>query len=341
MRTLIFYIVTLTLLGLVILIPYGLVRLMRRNRIVAVSISLLLILAVGYNAYDNYRVLVRTETVYIDDLPPAFEGFTMLQMTDLHGKYFGAGHERLAALINSLQYDAIIVTGDMATTSKSFEPFTSLLDRIVNKDCVVYINGNKDLAFYSLSGQVTKSGQDLQEHGSILLTEPYGVTREGKTLWLINDLSRTYYDLDVYQDIPRREFRSESQYQAYREHIDYLNRINEQIKASDSVKIDVTHIPYTRSNIDDPASFAAELGIDLIIAGHYHGGQIRIPGYGALYVPVPGRMHYGFLPEQSWVNGLMESNGIQQYISRGLGASNLPLRLFDTPEINLITLRAK
>ena len=83
------------------------------------------------------------------------------------------------------------------------------------------------------------------------------------------------------------------------------------------------------------------LDFDLVIAGHYHGGQVRVPFYGAPFIPVMTSSFYdGFFPDQNYVSGLAAGNSIQQYISRGLGASNIPFRLFNTPEINLLTLKA-
>ena len=83
----------------------------------------------------------------------------------------------------------------------------------------------------------------------------------------------------------------------------------------------------------------------LSICGHYHGGQVRVPFYGALYIPSPtSGIHNGYFPNQKEVKGLNQIAGMQQYISAGLGASNsiafLDFRIFDTPEINLITLHS-
>lgn len=83
-----------------------------------------------------------------------------------------------------------------------------------------------------------------------------------------------------------------------------------------------------------------DLGYDLILVGHYHGGQIRIPGYGAIFIPnIDGRQWF---PKQSEVRGLQQFNGYSQYITAGLGASSslrwLEKRWFNPPEINVITL---
>lgn len=87
-------------------------------------------------------------------------------------------------------------------------------------------------------------------------------------------------------------------------------------------------------------SIESDMGYDLVLSGHYHGGQYRIPFYGALFVPeINGN---GFLPKQSEVSGLVNRSGYAEYISRGLGSSSsikaLEFRLFNTPELNVIKL---
>ena len=80
---------------------------------------------------------------------------------------------------------------------------------------------------------------------------------------------------------------------------------------------------------------------DLIIAGNNHGGQLRLPIIGAIYAP--GEYGKKLFPNKEKVEGLSQINGVYQYISKGLGASGdysfMRFRLFNAPEINLITLK--
>ena len=82
----------------------------------------------------------------------------------------------------------------------------------------------------------------------------------------------------------------------------------------------------------------------MVLAGHYHAGQWRIPFYGALFVPDAFSGLYLF-PNQDEVKGLITWGDTNQYVSAGLGASSsckfLQFRLFNTPEINLLTLKSK
>ena len=77
----------------------------------------------------------------------------------------------------------------------------------------------------------------------------------------------------------------------------------------------------------------------LILAGHYNGGQWRIPFFRAVYVP-----ELGWFPEDSLVRGISYPGGIPQYISPGLGASGaypVRFRMFNTPAVTVLTLTTK
>ena len=79
-----------------------------------------------------------------------------------------------------------------------------------------------------------------------------------------------------------------------------------------------------------------------MLAGHYNGGQIRIPFVGALKAPTSsGFPRGGWLPDDKQIVGLSTIQGITQYISPGLGVSRaypLPIRLFNTPTVTVLTL---
>jgi predicted MPP superfamily phosphohydrolase len=71
--------------------------------------------------------------------------------------------------------------------------------------------------------------------------------------------------------------------------------------------------------------------VDLVLAGHTHGGQVRLPGLGALILPPMG---------QKYVHGHFQFNKMQLYVNRGLGTVGLPFRLNCPPEITVITLQS-
>ncbi len=316
-------------------------RVFRFSQGIAAAILILFLIFVVHQVYDNNRAIVVQETIYIPNLPPVFEDFAILQITDLHGKNFGQNQVNLTSQINALEYDMIAFTGDMETSSKTFEPFVELLEGIKNGENMFYVNGNFDLAYDSLTGKKTEIGTLLERHGCILLTEPYPIEKEGNTLWLADVITRPYRGYEVYSGILPREFRTDEQYQVYQSRLMEFLRIYAPSTNDGDVKVALTHIPFTKSDLEKGVPTHNNLDFDLVIAGHYHGGQVRIPFYGAPFIPARGPYLQNFFPDQRYVKGLMTGNEMQQYISCGLGSSNVPFRLFNTPEINLLTLKAK
>lgn len=333
---------TLFLTTATLVLVYLFWRISKADKDVLAVLSALLLVLIGYQYYDNNRIVVKRETIVLENLPPAFEGFTILQLTDLHGKNFGREQSNLTALVNLLDHDMVAITGDMETSRADFEPFLKILDGVENGELVFYINGNYDLAYNSLTGQKTQIGTLLEEHGCIMLNQPYPLVRGGHTLWLTEVMTRPYHGFDVYDGVPRNEFRSDALYEAYQEQLEHLQSWARQVNDGPDVMIGLAHIPFKQSDLESEPSQTGYLEFDLVIAGHYHGGQLRIPGYGAPFIPVASTYFYeGFFPDQRYVSGLVAGNGVQQFVSRGLGASNLPFRLFNPPEINLLTLKAQ
>lgn len=303
-----------------------------------------------YTLYDNNRVVVVSQQVEIQDLPPEFEGFTILQLSDLHSKRFGKHQEILLAKINATRYDMLVITGDMIDRpADDNSPFFELLDGIQNRELVYYVNGNTGPWGYGLeSGQITPDGRILESKGVHNLTEVFSVQRGEHKIYISEFLQIEWvksfnleYSRQKLAD-PALNPQEAEQYQAWARHATRLIGQLEEIRPED-VLICVTHGPFSIDSVSSMPVMDPEF--DLLIAGHYHGGQFRIPLIGAFYIPDGASERHGFLPPQDRVSGLKDWGSFQQYISRGLGASgSIPIfkfRLFNTPEINLITLVAK
>ena len=267
-----------------------------------VIMLLLLVFIVGiilYSVYDNNRIVLVKEKVEIENLHTSFNNFKILQITDLHGKMFGKNQKNLIDKINSINYDAIAITGDMIDSdSDDYEPFIKLLEGIENKEYIFYIPGNHGPEFFDKLGDL----------GCIPLDNPYEIQRGNDKIVLFD----FYNNLGFRDDI--------KEYENY-------------------TTIAITHYPWNDSFYNNAREHVGKY--DLVIAGHYHGGQIRIPFYGALFIPNINDAE--FFPKQSDVSGYNVYGDYKQYVSRGLGAgklgsTNLKFRLFNTPEINLITL---
>ena len=308
------------------------------KRIAAISALALIVVTAAYNSYDNSRIAVKEQIIYIDGLPMEFDGFRILQLSDLHGKNFSDDQSMLIDKVNSLEYDIIVFTGDMEGSNADMSSFIELLKGINRSEYMFYINGNDELAYSEIAGNASDIGKELSYYGCMLLTEPYQINRSGRSLWISNYFKMS--SIKKYAGARDVFLRSREEYNAYSNYMAKLENIFSELKDNGDIKIAVTHVPLTLSDYSklDKSDI---LDYSLILAGHYHGGQIRIPFYGALFIPDGQNIRNGFFPDQKYVMGLMDIGGIQQYVSAGLGASTIPFRLFNTPEINLLTLKAK
>lgn len=320
------------------------------SRLFTIITSLILLVGglVAYTIFDNNRFVVIHQSVTIPDLPSQFEGYTILQISDLHSKSFGKNQSELISKIKSLDYDLVAVTGDVQNhLNDDLQPFFDLVDSIDPRDGILLTSGNVDPHFVDFYiGQVTPEGKEMQSHGCRLLDYPVAVERDGARIWfseLFDDRRRENQwvrrrpagPLDVHYD-PAEAAALHQIYQAE------IESIFKGITTRDTL-IGITHYPVTQNVLDDPAHDGM-LPFDLVLAGHYHGGQIRLPFIGAIYIPIPSQPRSGLFPDQRIVSGLYQGNGMQQYISRGMGAGGpVPLVMFrflNTPEINLLTLHA-
>lgn len=297
---------------------------------------LLIIFSVIYNYKLNNTIKVVKQEVTINNLPEEFEGFTILQITDLHSKIFGNNQEDLINLINKQKYDIIIFTGDMQNTEdNNYDIFLELIEGIDNKDEVFYIAGNNGpfvfenegmRFFYSSSKnlKLNDTGKVFKELGIKLMDEVYEIKRGDSSLW-ISEL------------ISNKEF---------------YEKTNGGYKEGD-IRLAITHYPMNESYYENNTKVNKETEADelindedsipiydLVLAGHYHGGQWRVPLMGAIFISDINEN--GWFPSKERVSGLTAWGDYNQYVSRGLGASGkykfMRFRLFNEPEINLITL---
>jgi len=299
-----------------------------------------------YTGIDNARVTVIRQEVTIPNLPQPFDGFTILQVSDLHSTYFGEGESQLIALINGLPHDLIAFTGDMQDSKGGPQPFLDLVRGIRHDDRpMLFVSGNSSPEDVDLkAGYVYAYGKGMLAEGLTLMDRPFYIARGGARLWFSEAYEGRSPAAMIRQARERLDSRLYPQMDGYyADQIAFLTELQGDfagIPAADTL-IGITHYPLTKAELDDPNR--QYLPVSLVIAGHYHGGQIRVPGIGALVVPNTAEVRGGLFPDQRIVSGLYQGAGIQQYVSRGLGAGGpiplLKFRLFNPPEINLITLR--
>jgi predicted MPP superfamily phosphohydrolase len=261
----------------------------------------------GYSFFIERSAIGLTQLeLAFNRLPRAFDGFTILQISDLHIAHWTRLERKMEKLISGLEPDMLVLTGDNAVSSKGARLLREFLGRIrPNRETYLIYGNTENKREYG-----RRRREDLDWPGlHVLVNEHVPIERDGKKIILVgvDDPFTRHDDLDrALAGAPK-----------------------------DAFKLLLAHAPSI-------AGDARNAGIDLILSGHTHGGQIRFPLIGAIY---PHLKKYRRL-----IMGLFEGDRLscilkkdagemQVYVSRGIGISNLPLRFLCPPEIVHITLR--
>lgn len=288
-------------------------------------VFIILMLLVIYTLYDNGRIVVDYVTVYHKQVPASFDGYSILQISDLHGKKFGEENNNLVSEINKINYDMILLTGDYMSDPESgdYWDIIDLLDALDKKDVpVLYILGESDY--------IPTSTNNLSDDWNMCIF-PNEKTK----------LMQHFEDIGVQFVYPITPIEKDGD-------VIYFTGINYYEKKFDDVNFDVdkhfsicvTHKPI---DYDVNARLAEvnksrlhEVDYDLSISGHTHAGGIRLPFLGALFVE--GK---GVLPQDEDTSGLhSDGQGRYNYISPGLGSDGFPgFRFYNPPTISVITLK--
>ena len=306
---------------------------------------------------------VRLEQVRLTvlNLPEDLEEYSILHISDLHGAELGEKQKAIASALGSVRYSCVVMTGDMLGSGGEVQPLLDLIALMPAGTPKYYIPGDTDGSFLDSTPHGTLSvyqswAEKLLDAGVVLLDRPVSETRGKGTIWFVPEELYTL-DLDqmreVYRgqlaDMNRNATALDAADAARKRVVEYeLARMDEiaasrALFAPEHIQVVLTHTPLTRDYIRDMIlwgnkdDFFSLRYAGLILAGHYNGGQWRLPLKGAVYVP-----ELGWFPEDSLVRGLSFLEGIPQYISPGLGSDphyeHQPGRVFNSPAVTLITL---
>ncbi len=272
-----------------------------RRTLAVLAIGAVLAVLYGFFVEPSWPQLTRV-TLTLPHLPAAADGFTIVQLSDLH---FGTtmSHQRLRTVVeltNRTRPDLIVITGDFLIPiyaqphlEREIAALAAILARLRARHGVVAIWGNHDrLSHPHLQRALDPRGI------TFLRNEAWPVPRGDAPFWIVG------LD-DLWGGVP-------------------LPATAVRTVPPGACSIALVHEP-------DYALTLTDYPIDLQLSGHSHGGQVRLPFFGPLYVPRDSR-HF---PE-----GLRRAGALQVYTNRGLGMTGLPLRLFCRPEITHFTLRA-
>ena len=235
---------------------------------------------------------VNKKTLFLPQLPSKLEGLTLTHFSDLHitGVIPQVFYDRLCDEILELDSDLMFLTGDVLDVPSKLPWVSRLAKRLTTSKECYFVLGNHDV----------RHGQDEKLRAALVAENCV-------------DLGSTYRHVDI---------RGEPILLAGNE-LPWVGTAPECRPKSNEFAIGVVHTP-------DLIGWGRQQDYDLLLAGHAHGGQIRIPGIGPIICPSVHGVRYA--------SGVFQKGRTLMHVSRGISGLQ-PIRLRCRPELTQLTLR--
>lgn len=275
--------------------------------LVALPLLLAALIAIGNNWLQTTAFEVESAR-----LPDSFDGFCVVQVSDLHGHLFGRNHTRLLEAIRRAKPDLIAVTGDLTRAGLWRAAYVDGLARELHDIApVFFVTGNHD----HYAGDLPRLLRVLEDNGVRVLSGTRIEIHWGSQSIVIAGI-----------DDPRAFGREEeTRGGACSLWLTALDELRAAI-GREIFCVLLSHRPEAITEYE-------RLGFDLVLSGHAHGGQVRLPFIGPLYAP-----DQGWFP--SLAVGVHRRGATTLVVSRGLGNSTMPIRVLNRPELVVVRLRS-
>ncbi len=252
----------------------------------------------GYPVWETRHLMINRLTIPVPQLPESFAGMKIAFIADTHvGPFLSTGYLRqVVDKVNALGADLIALGGDYVhRESKYVAPAALELARLSAPLGVFSILGNHD--YYA--GRILTLAEFAKNHIPCLVNSGQRITRGTESFWLagVDDLCRGN---------PQPEMALQG------------------VRPGEAI-IMLSHSPDVAETLDDDR-------VGLMLSGHTHGGQVRLPLIGCPIIP----SQYG----QKYASGLVKAPKTNCFVTRGVGTIFPPVRLNCPPEISLLTLTA-
>lgn len=264
-------------------------------------ITIVVIIVATVIILGNYDVETYKYNIKSEKIPESFDGFRIAQVSDLHNAEFDKYNSTVLQPIFLSRPNIIVITGDMIDSRNTdVDVALSFAQKAVNIAPVYYINGNHESRvpeeYEELKKGLIEAGITVLENESVDIT----VGEDTITLIGINDPG---FRMELVDDTMEQNV---------------AHQLMKVIPDNDNYKVILAH---------RPEYFDVYAGnVDLVLSGHAHGGQFRIPLVGGLVAP-----GQGFFPE--YYEGSYIKDNTEMIVSRGVGNSIIPFRINNKPEI--------
>jgi uncharacterized protein len=286
------------------------VKEVKRKLLVTLGI---LLLAICFLYFQNNAIVTTKLSIRSDEIPKDFNGYRMVQLSDLHSKSFGKDQRNLVQKVRQVKPHLIVFTGDLVD-SKKYDEETSLklMEQLVQIAPVYFVTGNHEWwsgKFDSLEHQLIDMGVKVLRNTVAEITHENG---DGGIIQLVGiddpaNASEAYMERSMTEEALKSSVPS--------------------LKESEDFTVLLAHRP-------ELLSLYSQYEMDLVFSGHAHGGQVRLPFVGGVIAP-----NQGLFP--NYTSGRYTQDETTMIVNRGLGNSIIPFRIFNRPEIILVTLETE
>ena len=280
----------------------------KKRHIIKKAVYLCLLIFFAWILLDNFLIHTTYTNVQIEGLPASFDGYRIVQVSDLHNNLYGKDQSYLISCIRAAKPDIIVITGDLIDRNTAdVDNAMAFVERAVKIAPVFYVSGNHESAILEkFKDLMIRMGQvgvtELENAKCPLISGEDSITLAG-----IRD--------------PAFDWGKTGEDAAGAE-------IKKALEGQDrgQVTILLSHRP-------ELIKTYSENGIDLVLTGHAHGGQVRLPFIGPVYSP-----SQGLFPK--FTTGIYREGKTQMYVSRGIGNGIAPFRFNDGPELAVLILKS-
>lgn len=273
----------------------------RISGILILALALFSVYSIGHWLVENNKNI---ETVFYnftsDRIPASFDGFRIVHVSDLHNEEMGPANADLLQKIQDADPDIIAVTGDLIDCRVPDAAISlAFMEKALQIAPVYYVTGNHEGALFDIYPSFE---EELLQMGVVVLhNEAVTIARGDDSITILG------------VDDPNMDRTMEENL------VSFLSGQNK-----NSYTVLLSHRPELFESY-------CEGNADLVLTGHAHGGQVRVPGIGGLYAP-----GQGLLPQYD--AGLFSQDETNMIVSRGIGNSLFPMRVNNRPELPVAIL---